>query len=87
MAANVLPLTESVLQDPEDLVVIQTILMLIQFVKLRLMNKQQSLKTLENLLPLLLYPNKQVRMQVGTYISILANPSGGSQSALNEESK
>jgi len=36
---NVLPLTEIVLQDPEDLVVIQTIKMLIQFVKLRLMGK------------------------------------------------
>ncbi len=68
-------MTESVLQDPEDLVVIQTIKMLIQFVKLRLMNKQQCQKTLESLLPLLLYPNRQIRLQVGTYISILANPS------------
>ena len=58
VTANVLPLTEIVLQDPEDLVVIQTIKMLIQFVKLRLMDKQHCLKTLELLLPLLLYPNK-----------------------------
>ena len=38
------------------------------------MNKQQCLKTLEYLLPLLLHPNKQIRLRVGTYISILANP-------------
>ena len=69
-----LPLTEIVLQDPEDLVVIQTIKMLIQFVKLRLMGKQHCLKTLESLLPLLLHPNRQIRIQVGTYITILANP-------------
>ena len=34
-----MPLTDLVLQDPEDLVVIQTIKMLIQFIKLRLVNK------------------------------------------------
>ena len=52
------------------------------------MNKQQCLKTLESLLPLLLYPNKQVRMQVGTYISILANPIEGTQNnSADEESK
>ena len=62
VADNVLPLTESVLNDPEDLVVIQNIKMLIQFVKLRLMTKQQSLKTLETLLPLLLHPNRQIRL-------------------------
>ena len=57
-----MPLTESVLQDPEDLVVIETIKMLVQFVKLRLMNKQQCIKTLEYLLPLTLYPNRQIRI-------------------------
>ena len=55
---NVLPLTESVLNDPEDLVVIQNIKMLIQFVKLRLLTKKQSVTTLGTLLPLLLHPNK-----------------------------
>ena len=75
-----MPLTESVLQDPEDLVVIETIKMLVQFVKLRLMNKQQCIKTLEYLLPLTLYPNRQIRIQVGSYVSILANPPQESQS-------
>lgn len=49
--------------------------MLIQFVKLRLMGKQHCLKTLESLLPLLLHPNTQIRIQVGTFITILANAS------------
>ena len=75
-----MPLTESVLQDPEDLVVIETIKMLVQFVKLRLMNKQQCIKTLEYLLPLTLYPNRQIRIQVGSYVSILSNPPQESQS-------
>ena len=60
------------MNDPEDLVVIQNIKMLNQFVKLRLVTQQQCLKILEQLLSFLLHPNKQIRMQVATFITLLA---------------
>ena len=41
---NVLPLTELVLNDPEDLVVCQNIKMLNQFLCLRLITKQAKVK-------------------------------------------
>ena len=40
--------------------------------KLRLVTQQQCLKILEQLLPFLLHPNKQIRLQVATYIALLA---------------
>lgn len=36
------------------------------------MTQQQCLKILEQLLPFLLHPNKQIRIQVATYITLLA---------------
>ena len=50
------------------------------------MTKMQCLKTLETLLPLLLHPNRQIRLSVATYISILAN-SSDDVSLDQEESK
>ena len=64
-------MTESVLNDPEDLVVIENIKMLSQFARLKLINKKQSLKTLETLLPLLLHPNRVIRHNVAIYITTL----------------
>lgn len=68
---NVLPLTELVLNDPEDLVVAQNIKMLNQFLCLRLITKHQSLKVLESLLPFLLHPNKQIRLLVASFVNLL----------------
>lgn len=45
--------------------------MLNQFLCLRLITKHQSLKVLESLLPFLLHPNRQIRLSVASFVSLL----------------
>lgn len=54
----VLPLTEQLLEDPEDLVILESIRMIIYLVDLKLVMKQKCIKLLDQLLPFCLYPNR-----------------------------
>lgn len=68
----VLPLIETMLDDPEDLVILENIKTINQLVRFRLIAREDCLKLMDNLMPFLLYPSAQIRLQVATYFHIIA---------------
>jgi hypothetical protein len=68
----VLPIFETMLDDPEDLVILENIKLFNQLVRFRLISKEECLKHMDLLMPFLLYPSAQIRLQIATFFHILS---------------
>ena len=69
---SVLPAIESLLEEPEDLVILEAIKMTNHLVECRLVSKNTCVRFLESLLPYSLYPNKQIRLAIATFVHLLS---------------
>lgn len=67
----VLPLTEQLLEDPEDLVILENIKMINFLVDQKLVNKPKCINLLDQLLPFCLYPNLKIRVAICTFVYLL----------------
>lgn len=60
------------LKDPEDMVILENIRMANQLLRLRLVDRPSAMHILEHLRPLLVYPSAKIRLEVTTFLHLLA---------------